>query len=338
MATRVSLEALADGRVAVVKVALTGDRQDRQSEARWLAEVRHRGVVQLLGVDDDPVTLRTLHAGSTTLRTANALPRTAAILLADAAVTLADLHDRGIVHGQITLDHLIVCEERVLFCSPDGTESEKRTDLTGLGQCIQSLLERWDADKIEVPDRKSWIRVCSRLHSNDEAYSARRAARELARLGAKAGLTTNDHRKSDTKVGPQGSGIVATLTRAPIGLALGAGAFVVAVAGLVALGASNGSGEDESIASVEVLVGDHRYEIPGEPGDQALAFDLDCETGVTVAYLQVATSSVWIFGDPNVAPIELAIVPGATGIEPLRTCDHIEVVGPAGKIDLKLEP
>lgn len=184
MATRVTLNTV-DGELVVDKVALEGDRPDRTAEARWLANARSPHVVRLISFEHS--TIRTRHAGQTTLRTATATPPEAAGLLLGLARTLTDLHGRGLVHGKLTLDHVIVAgagdrPNGIVLCSPDGSATSPSDDLVAFGELIERLLERWDSKGIAVAKRREWNEVRSRLTHPGEQITAQRVARWMAPL------------------------------------------------------------------------------------------------------------------------------------------------------------
>ncbi len=82
--------------------------------AARLREAAHPGVVELIDLELDPPVVRTRFVSGTTahdLADADD-PSTVASLLTALASTLADLHGRGVVHGRLTPDHVVV--------TPDG--------------------------------------------------------------------------------------------------------------------------------------------------------------------------------------------------------------------------
>lgn len=80
-------------------------------EAQLLEAARHPGVVEVLSLDGDPTqpVLLTAHVDGPTLAAAGLLPvQEVAGVLAAVAATLADLHQLGIVHGNLSDDHVIL--------------------------------------------------------------------------------------------------------------------------------------------------------------------------------------------------------------------------------------
>lgn len=346
MATRVSLEPIDDGRVAVIKTALAGDRHNRQAEAEWLARARHRGVVRLLDVTQNPTRIRTLHAGNTTMRTGTPTPAHAAHLLTDAAVTLADLHDRGMVHGQITLDHLVIDQARIVLCSPTGVAEDPQIDIEDLGHCVEVMLDRWEESECEIPELDDWRQLAAHLTEPEDGYSARRAARELARL---AGQCDRDTKRADRQRGtdPQpeeaSGNRLQTLSQAR-GLVLAGLLAVVAIAGSFSVLAP---GTQQTDAGPQVVVAGSRYQLGDSEHDEALVLSdgftaQRCSAATrdvlehAVAFLDGQTGSVWLFDQPGGQATAVAIVPGATALTSSEKCGSVWVEGPAGHIEVEL--
>ncbi len=362
MATRVTLETMNDDRVAVVKTSLSGDRTDRSAEATWLASARHRGVVRLLSTTKDPIVLRTLHAGGTTMRTEDPRPALAAPLLTDLSITLADLHDRELVHGQLTLDHLIITNGRLVLCSPSGTASDPTKDLLDFGGCLQALLQRWAEAGVDIPFEQDWQHLLHQLQDPHEGYSARRAARELARLTAKIdqsrfaedrmAAATNSHSgnpsSTDTQTESQKSRAsrLGLSTNPLSGRGLLAGTMLAALA-MVGLwiNQSAATEPDTGAQGPEVVIKTDLYRIAGtsETGsddDVALGLGQECskngEVDEGVVYLSATTDHVWFFASPVSDAVALAVVPGGTTLRLDDDCQSVWVAGPAGQTQLAL--
>ena len=111
MSEQVSVEVGAGGKPVAVKRAHDDEGRARlRREAELLELARHPGVVELVDLDDqaDVTTLATLWLGGGTIEAAEPPPRRLAAMAAQLARTLADLHDRGIVHGRIAVDHVLL--------------------------------------------------------------------------------------------------------------------------------------------------------------------------------------------------------------------------------------
>ncbi len=326
MATRVTLSSN-DGQLFVHKVALSGDQHDRTAEAKWLAKAHHHGVVRLHRFDPDPLTIITEHAGTETLRTKVAAPPEAAAVLAQVCATLAALHSRSLVHGKLTLDHIVLAGSKALICSPDGVSDDPLVDLASLAQIVDTLIERWDAAETTVANRVVWYQLASRLRQESGPYGAKRAIGTLAKL-------------SERQPAPVDSQAPRTeAQRRLLGLGVAATFACLCLAGLLALAPDDSPTE----TTTEVVVGNERF---GVGTGDAVAVDITeaCGDGPVAALLNKETDTVWGFyaardGENGVA---LATVAGATGIETRDSdaegaahdgsCSELWVVGPAGAI------
>lgn len=134
-------------RPVVVKTAIDeagGERLRR--EGSRLESMRHPGVVDLLEVGDDPVSLTCAWAGGRSLETHRPPIGPSVALLAAVAATLADLHAVGLVHGRIEASHVVVdADGRPRLCGMAGGEPGSPTpvpadDVAGLGRLIELLI------------------------------------------------------------------------------------------------------------------------------------------------------------------------------------------------------
>jgi hypothetical protein len=123
-----------------------------RQEAAVLDYARHPGVVELIGLE---------HPGELRLRAIDGpcladylcdgrQPWTVAEVLAfaaEAATTVADLHDIGVIHGQLTAQHVLIgSERRPVLCSlghsadgPEGDAGGPEGDVAALGQLLRQL-------------------------------------------------------------------------------------------------------------------------------------------------------------------------------------------------------
>ncbi|MDQ3146828.1 MAG: hypothetical protein M3R01_07825, partial [Actinomycetota bacterium] len=135
----------ADGRPVVVKEAGPGEEAEQlRAQAGVLTAAEHPGVVEvieLVALPDGGARLTTAFAGGSSLRrvrsTAALLP-----LLAATASTLADLHARGIVHGALDADHVLVsAADRTVLCgfAPDATGGAG-ADVAAFGALVAELV------------------------------------------------------------------------------------------------------------------------------------------------------------------------------------------------------
>ena len=135
------------GELVAVKRGRPADGPRLAAEAARLRAARHPGVVELIeaeatGTPDAglPV-LRTRLAGSTTLATRHLPPDRAAAVEAELRTTVAALHARGIVHGRISPDHVVLAPgTRPVLCGfgdglgADGAPLPPAVDLAALDE------------------------------------------------------------------------------------------------------------------------------------------------------------------------------------------------------------
>lgn len=134
--TRVQLGA--DGRAVVVKEAPPGPAAERlRAEARVLRRAAHPGVVALESLTERPdgsVAVTTVHAGVV-------VDRADAAVLAAVASTLADLHERGLAHGRVAAEHVLVGPDgRPVLCGFAGPgDASPADDVVALGRLAVEL-------------------------------------------------------------------------------------------------------------------------------------------------------------------------------------------------------
>ena len=147
----------ADGRLAVVKRSGPGPGAIRlRHEAEMLRRAAHPGVVELIDEQsgDEGTTLTTAFVGGGTLREHlgdRCDLRLAARVSAVVAATLADLHDRGIAHGRVSADHIlmgaggraVVCgwAEATVATEPGAGAPQAHADVAALGTLLRELAE-----------------------------------------------------------------------------------------------------------------------------------------------------------------------------------------------------
>ncbi len=355
MATRVTLTTRPDGSLAVVKTPLTGDRADRVAEAAWLRQAAGRGVVELL--EASSATLVTAWVPGNTLRTGDRSPEATAAVLATLGRSLANLHDAGLVHGKLSLDHVIVGPDGPVLCSPRGrvvgsavgSAVDPALDSLGLARCLTALLERWDDLDVKVANRSAWQRLAERLGDEHDPLPLRRAAVAFDRLATAAELVPAESTGDDTRPRRTPWRFVPGNRRRP-GIALVLGAVALSLAGLVlasglaSVGPLGNTDRSGAAAPPEVVVDGDRYRV-GEPGDVALVVERRCPGQPLVLLLDRARSTIWRFDDSSFdADRFTAIgdpvgrVPGATDlvVEPADdpdgpSCPTIWAIGPAGR-------
>jgi hypothetical protein len=150
------------------KAASAGDAESIRLQAALLAEARHPGVIDLVGVEgsaDRPVLVTALVDGPTL-----AVPMELSVeeiggVVAGLASTLADLHDLGIVHGAVAPEHVLL--------GPDG-----RPVLCGFGSAarVGETGPAGDQERHPSEDVAALGRLLRRLSTGPEARALRRIA------------------------------------------------------------------------------------------------------------------------------------------------------------------
>ncbi len=161
MSTHVRIERLG-ARTLACKRATSPAGIDRvRDEAVRLSAIDHPGVVRFIELRDteDGPELVTEYVGPRTLASCGPLTTDrAADLVADLASTVADLHARGLVHGALRPEHVLLAGDRTVLCgfaSADGTPAD---DVHGIGAVLRSLLDP-EVEEEPIPDRRIWRRV-----------------------------------------------------------------------------------------------------------------------------------------------------------------------------------
>lgn len=315
MATRVTSVALSDGRVAVQKTPLEGDRPDREAEGRWLSKAQSPIVVSLAEVESDPCVIRTYHGGQTTLRTDRRDPIETASSLLALARGLVDLHDRGFVHGKLTLDHVIVTKDSVLLCSPSGIDSDPIIDLQACGQMIDQLLDRWLSDGYAIPAKQQWEDLASQLTSAQSPASARRLVRWLGPLVDEPQSPATAPLEPAPKAVPAAERSPKQQRKRKLA-ALAVGALVAAGSAFFAI-SPDGPNPGQPVAQdpgLEIVVDGRLFQFDRSAGAAAIA-PQECPTQ-QIAYLDPETAIVWSFSELEADSVgsALAQVPGATSL------------------------
>ncbi|MEM9891167.1 MAG: hypothetical protein AAF962_09920 [Actinomycetota bacterium] len=123
-------------------VATRQARAATVAEARWLLDARDDAVVAVRRVEPDRARLWTAHVATASLASAPLDGAAAAEVLAQVAATLTRLHRRGLVHGAVAAEHVLLRggptgTPRAVLCAPaalgvDGRPVEPAADLVGL--------------------------------------------------------------------------------------------------------------------------------------------------------------------------------------------------------------
>jgi len=158
-----------------------------EGEARWLLAARGARVVTIRHVDPTSGVLATDLAGLHTLRTFSHRPPAAAAVLTAVAATLADLHRRGLVHGNLAVDHILLGGEELLsplLCSPAAEQWE-------LGPAADVLAMADLAEHVGPTagrHARRWRRVTAQLHRNADRLGARAVAKLFTELAGDRAL------------------------------------------------------------------------------------------------------------------------------------------------------
>ncbi|HEY8058690.1 MAG TPA: serine/threonine-protein kinase [Acidimicrobiales bacterium] len=164
MTNHVSIEHHVDGRtVACKRATVTGGGARIRDEASRLEGLDHPGVltfVELRETDEGPV-LVSEYVGPRTLASIGPVAtERAALLVADLATTVADLHARGVVHGAVRPEHVLVAGDRTVLCgfAPTVVDHPPSDDVNGIGTTLRGLLAP-DLEEEPIPDRRPWRRT-----------------------------------------------------------------------------------------------------------------------------------------------------------------------------------
>ncbi|HEC09559.1 MAG TPA: hypothetical protein ENI86_08330 [Acidimicrobiales bacterium] len=137
----IHIETTPDGVRLVVKTGSGPEAERLRHEARVLAAVDHPGVVELIDVADSDGRVRLATAWIDGVDLVGEPPTTlieVARTMAAVARTLADLHEIGIIHGDVSAEHIVVDSVgRVTLCGFSrallSTDEAELVDLTASG-------------------------------------------------------------------------------------------------------------------------------------------------------------------------------------------------------------
>lgn len=152
-----------------------------KTQQRWLTLAEGHPVTGLLDVDLDRLILTTRFAGAETALSRLRPPRETARLLAAVAAALGALHRRGLVHGKIGGDHILIDGPRFTLCSPSGLVEDPARDVAAFDPLIDVLCDRWAAaDRAGSEVLNAWREVA--WSAREQSISADRLSARLAAL------------------------------------------------------------------------------------------------------------------------------------------------------------
>ena len=172
------------GNAVLVKHATGAERSRLSHEAELLDAVRIEGVVSVVGFDDIDghceLRLHYLEAATLAEHPPLSLPDVLDVLIA-AGTTLAELHRRGVRHGALSRDHVLLARPlRPVLCGfgeatgpADPQQHPPGTDLAGIAAIAETELARTDRAVAVASERR---------HCGDALI----ASRDLAAAAAEA--------------------------------------------------------------------------------------------------------------------------------------------------------
>ena len=149
MSEQVSVEVGPSGGPVAVKRRDDEEGRSRlRHEAEMLELARGPGVVELVAFDDGDsgTALSTSWLGGGTFATATLPPRKLAVAGAALALTVASLHERSVVHGRITADHVLLDSSGRLVLAGfaesavDAGPDDLAADVRSIGELVASKL------------------------------------------------------------------------------------------------------------------------------------------------------------------------------------------------------
>lgn len=287
-------------------------RAAMERERNWLrAAAGIPGVVRLVEDPENPHTVVTEFGGSRTLRSHCPGPSAAARALACVAETVAALSARGIVHGSIEPEHVILTTDgSAVLCSPNSSTTGN-DDLVSLGKCIEFATEQWERPPASLT---RWLLLAKQLRDQDPTMGPERAARILREL-----------------IDPDRSPARRRLLRPFALVSLVVAALVLAAGMLYPSSTQRVDGPQLEIEGMVVRV--------GRQGDIAIVRPSNPCTPARIYLLEPVTFQIWTFDrfQTGGTATPTARVPGATTLElsdAVDGCFSVLASGPAGEVAL----
>jgi serine/threonine protein kinase len=287
------------------------DRVRLRHESQVLAAAHHPGIVEVLDAQPDHIVLRPVEGGTLADR-GRLAPTEVAALGAAIATTLADLHDLGVVHGQVAASHVLLEPDgRPVLCGfgrgrwpgqPDGPSPAD--DVAALGKMLTSQLSAGPTGAL------SGVLAQAGHTRPGRRPTARRLARTLSALATDE--PRRDRPRNRTDEPTAGAVSCRTSRRVVQFIAAGAAGALVLGLGLARPGPPS-----------------PRYRV-GVPGDRVVVGRWRCSGVARPAVLRPSTGDVWAFdGRPRL----VATVPGATTLRVVAAapgCDRLVVLRSSG--------
>jgi hypothetical protein len=268
------------GGVVTKTAEIPAEASRLRREAVVLNEARHPGVVELIGHKDGVLRLRHVAGGCLARRLVDGSRRWTATditaLGAEVATTVADLHDLGIIHGQLTAGHVLITPgRRPILCSLGHRADGPEDDVAALGRLLRELQTTAPASDRPGSGDALDQSIASATHPDPRR---RPTARGLARTLASS-LTESGPPRRSAATRPVRLGL------APLGAA---GIAVVLLAGASWLRPAS---PGRTRAGFATSAG--RF-LVSEPGDPVAAGRWTCGPALP-ALLRPPTGEVWIW-------------------------------------------
>ncbi len=325
------------------------DQADRcRAEAALLARLEHPGLVPFVDLVDhgDTCELHTGYMGTDTwARTPPATDHALIDGLAAVASTVADLHDLGVTHGALLVEHVIVGhDQRPFLCSLGDARpvdpSTEADDMAGLAGLIRQLSHLAEGDL-----RSPFNEIADRAATGE--LTARGLTDEINRLRLRTQESTTHRRRLVVVAAVVGVVIVGALAVVMDRSGTSEAALPTVSPSTSAPSSTTTSTRptttqapafdlDSASPAIEFIHEGRRYGL-GQPGDLAVLGDWDCDGTQTPALFQSATETVAVFNRWP-APGESADAdyvgpaPGATAIDADHNgdCHRLRIIDPSG--------
>ncbi len=310
-----------DGGPVVCHRAGPADAAQLRATGERLRRAGHAGVVVVRRSQpwEDGWELVTAHAGHGLTPTRVADARRLAAIAGGVAATLADLHDRGIVHGRLRPDRVLVgAAGAVVLCGfgPGPGGAEPADDVAAVGALVEVIADGLEAERGAGPDELRDLRSLARVAQSEPPTrrpSARRLSAELDAVAAVAVGAGAGGARRRTLVAA-GAGVLLTLVlfgRAAAGggpapaerpvtatsTAPAPEARCVARAGVPVRAAACGH---DVVVDAGAVVVDGRRTVVGAAGDVLAVADWGCAGEPRPAVLRPTTGELLVFSTPDV--------------------------------------